>query len=127
MKNHISVLGILLIVVSLLWLFLGLFLTIGVTLISSFLEHFISTTNYISLFETIGIFSKFIGVFFVFLSGVGFYSSVGLFNYNPTSRITSLIICILTLFSFPIGTFIGAYGIYVLINQDTVKLFNKKI
>ena len=52
---------------------------------------------------------------------------IGLLMRKPWSRILVLIIACLDLLNIPIGTAIGAYSIWVLLHEETVKLFAKPV
>jgi len=60
---------------------------------------------------------------FMFLSIPGIIAGIGLLKRKPWARILALIIACIDLIFIPIGTIIGAYGIWVLVHDDTVKLF----
>jgi hypothetical protein len=47
----------------------------------------------------------------------------GLLNFKEWARILTIILAILHLFGFPIGTAIGVYSLWVLFNQQTLPLF----
>jgi hypothetical protein len=46
----------------------------------------------------------------------------GLLTWKPWSRILGIVLSVLHLASFPIGTLIGAYGLWVLTNDETRRL-----
>jgi hypothetical protein len=52
-------------------------------------------------------------------------AGIGLLKRKSWARILALIIACLDLIMIPIGTIIGAYCIWVLVHDDTVKLFDK--
>lgn len=60
---------------------------------------------------------------FMFLSIPGIIAGIGLLKRKSWARILALIIACIDLIFIPIGTLIGAYGIWVLVHDDTVKLF----
>lgn len=47
----------------------------------------------------------------------------GLFGFRPWARILAIILSVLHLFSFPIGTALGAYALWVLLTAETQPLF----
>ena len=53
----------------------------------------------------------------------GFIAGVGLLKLRPWARILTIVLSIFHLFGFPIGTAIGAYCLWVLFNEKTVRLF----
>jgi len=50
----------------------------------------------------------------------------GLLKYKPWARILVLIIACLDLLLIPLGTLIGIYELWVLLNEETTSLFAKK-
>ena len=62
----------------------------------------------------------------VLIAAIGALSLVcgwGLLNYKPWARILGIVLCALSLIKFPIGTAIGIYGLWVLFNKETERLF----
>ena len=66
-----------------------------------------------------------IAVFFITLSVPEIIGGIGLLKHKSWARILVLIIAVLDLFQIPFGTAIGIYTIWVLLNDETVKLFTK--
>lgn len=58
------------------------------------------------------------------LSVLGLVGGIGLMVYKPWARYLVLIIATLGCINIPFGTAKGIYTIWVLIQEDTVKLFN---
>ena len=50
--------------------------------------------------------------------------AVGLLKYKQWGRILILIVSALDLLSFPIGTALGVYSFWALLNEDSQQLFN---
>jgi hypothetical protein len=48
----------------------------------------------------------------------------GLLNYRPWARVIGIILSAISLINIPIGTVVGAYGLWVLLNKETERLFN---
>ena len=49
----------------------------------------------------------------------------GLLNYKPWARILTIVLSVLHLFSFPLGTALGVYGLWVLLKPETEALFRQ--
>ena len=47
----------------------------------------------------------------------------GLYRMRPWSRLAGIVLSIISLLSFPIGTILGIYGLWVLFNKDGQTLF----
>ncbi len=61
--------------------------------------------------------------FFIVFSLPGIVGGIGLLKYQGWARILVLILSFLDLLNFPIGTAVGIYSIWVLLNKKTEKLF----
>lgn len=48
---------------------------------------------------------------------------LGLYRLRPWSRIAGIVLSILSLLAFPVGTALGIYGLWVLFSADGQKLF----
>ena len=66
-----------------------------------------------------------IAVFFITLSVPEIVGGIGLLKHKAWARILVLIIAVLDLFQIPFGTIVGIYTIWVLLNDETAKLFTK--
>jgi len=75
-----------------------------------------------SLLVAIGTFAFFL---MLALSLPNLFAGWGLLNYREWARILTLVLSALHLVSFPIGTILGIYGFYVLLNQQTRPLFHE--
>jgi hypothetical protein len=51
------------------------------------------------------------------------FIGLGLYRLRPWSRIAGIVLSILSLLAFPIGTALGIYGLWVLFSADGQKLF----
>jgi hypothetical protein len=63
------------------------------------------------------------GFFLILTSIPEVIGGFGLLKRRPWARVLVLIIAVLDLFMIPIGTIIGIYELWVLLNEDTAKLF----
>ena len=57
------------------------------------------------------------------LSVPGIIGGIGVLRRQSWARYMVLVLSILDLFSVPIGTAVGAYSIWVLMQEETAKLF----
>lgn len=63
-------------------------------------------------------------LFLIILSLPGLVGGIGLFLRQGWARILTLIVAALGLLNIPIGTALGIYTIWVLVQPETTKLFN---
>ena len=57
------------------------------------------------------------------ISALMVIGGIGLLQHKPWARILVLILACVELIDFPIGTAVGIYSLWVLIQDETVKLF----
>ncbi len=67
-----------------------------------------------------------VGIFLAVISLPGIIGGIYLLKYENWARILVIILGILNLFNFPFGTVLGIYTLYVLLNDETVRLFRKE-
>lgn len=125
LKKHIELLGILHIVfhslgliiaiVVLLLLGGGLIMSCERTLVRGF-----DTVITIYRILAIGVLSL-----VSLLSIVGIIGGIGLLKMRPWGRILALIVGFISLIRIPLGTALGIYTIWVLMNDETIKLFRE--
>ena len=69
----------------------------------------------------------FIGAVLFFLIAVlavpGIIAGIGLLKYRSWARILTIVLSALQLFSVPLGTAVGIYGLWVMLNSETEQLF----
>lgn len=62
-------------------------------------------------------------VLILVLSVPGIVAGWGLLNFKPWARILGIVLSALNLINFPIGTAIGGYGLWVLLNREVEAMF----
>jgi hypothetical protein len=61
---------------------------------------------------------------FLFILGLpSIIGGWGLLNFKPWARVLMIVISVLHLFHIPIGTALGVYGLWVLLSDETRRLF----
>lgn len=66
-----------------------------------------------------GLIAMFVGV----LSLPSLLGGWGLLNYRPWARILVIVLSVLNLMNIPFGTLIGGYSLWVLLNEQTQRIF----
>jgi hypothetical protein len=61
-----------------------------------------------------------------FLSTLALVGGIGLFSYQPWARYLTIVVAALGCLNIPIGTLKGVYALWVLLQDDTIKLFEKE-
>jgi hypothetical protein len=71
---------------------------------------------------------KFIGTFLptmiLLASLLGLIGGIGLLSFQRWARLLVLVMAAIGCLIFPVGTIIGIYSLWVLMQDDTIKLFN---
>jgi len=65
-------------------------------------------------------------ILFGFLATLGLVGGIGLLAYKPWARYIVMVVAALGCLNIPIGTLKGVYTLWVLLQDDTVKLFGNK-
>lgn len=118
MKKHVTVVGALQIGFSSLWLIFA----VGIFFLFGFIRGQVGDDETAqTVLGIIGIaFPAFIGVISLF----GLVGGIAVLSYKGWGRIITIIVSGLGCFFIPIGTLVGVYSIWVMMQDDTVKLFN---
>jgi hypothetical protein len=72
----------------------------------------------------IGITGVALVAFLVVWSLPGIIIGIGLLRLRPWARIGGIVVSLLCLIAFPLGTILGVYGLWVLFSKDTERLFD---
>ncbi len=124
MRKHIRLLGIL----NIVWGSFGLIAAVILMLIFGGIVGIIGMTSGHEPDATIAmpIVSLVGGIIIVILlitSLPAIITGIGLLRMTSWSRIVAIILSVLHLFSIPIGTALGVYGLWVLLSQETASCF----
>ena len=66
---------------------------------------------------------KIVATFAFLMSVPGILSGIGLLKHKEWGRILTLILSVINLLNFPVGTAVGIYCIWALVQDDTIALF----
>ena len=125
MESHVKILGILHIVFGVMGICVALMFvvifglgTLGIAGVAA--QEDPEALLAVPIIAAIG---TFIVVLIVVLSLPGIAAGYGLLNYKPWARILAIVLSAINLLSVPIGTAIGIYGLWVLLNKETEIMF----
>ncbi|KAF0236146.1 MAG: hypothetical protein FD181_2961 [Prolixibacteraceae bacterium] len=118
MEKHIQIVAALRIGCSILGLLIGLLLCSLFFL----LGDFISDPDAQVVFTII---AKVISIVIIILSIPGIIAGIGLLKRKEWARILTLILSVLDLINFPIGTAVGSYSIWALVQPEIIEQFKK--
>ena len=71
----------------------------------------------------IGLAGTGLAIFLLLLGVPGIITGIGLLKLKPWARIVGIVLCAINLINVPFGTLMGAYGLWVLLNSETERLF----
>jgi hypothetical protein len=123
MAQHVKIVGILHIVFGALALLGGVIVLIVMGGVAGFVgasDQSADTQAVVPLLGGIG------GLVFVICLVVGLpglVGGIGLIQYKAWARIVVIVLSALDLFNIPLGTALGIYGFWVLLNKETEQLF----
>lgn len=120
MKKHVTVVGAIHIGFGI----LGLILAIAVFVAINFAREFVQgedVPNMVLKFLSISL-----PILVGFMSTLGLVGGIGLLSYQPWARYLIIVVAALGCLNIPIGTLKGVYSLWVLLQDGTVKLFEKK-
>ena len=125
MTSHVRALAILQIVYASVGLLLGLVVAMlfgGIATLVGFSAPISDSVVAVPVLATIGGVASSI---LIMLSLPRLIAGIGLLKYRSWGRILTIIVSILGLIDFPVGTALGAYGLWVLLHRDTLALFDE--
>lgn len=117
MKQHVSFVGALHIGFGLLGLVGALAIFFGSQFLFEFVEDEPIAQNVLSFV------GNSVALILVFFSSLGIIGGAGLFSFRPWARILVMIVSALNCLNVPIGTAKGIYSLWVLMQPETIELF----
>ncbi len=118
MKKHVSVAAILQIVFG----SLNVIAAMAIAFAFGFVDQFVDDPTAV---KVLGIVGTPLVVLFLLFGGAMIAGGVGLLSCKPWARILTLVMSAVGLLNIPIGTLKGVYIIWVLVQSETVSLFEK--
>ena len=117
MKQHVSFVGALHVGFGI----LGLLGALTVFIIFNFAQGFVEAEPMAE--EIISFLGGTISILIMFFASLGIIGGIGLFSYKPWARILVMIVSAINCLNIPIGTAKGVYSIWVLMQKETMDLF----
>lgn len=119
MEKHVNVVAALHIGLSI----FGISVALIVAIILNFAGSFITDPTAVKIIPIITGIVVWVVIFF---SIPGIIAGIGLFRRKEWARILTLILSVIKLMNIPIGTAVGIYSIWVLVQEETTALFKKQ-
>lgn len=123
METHVKVLAVLYIVMSAIGLLLALLVFFALGTAAGIVGMSAPPDEAAIAVPILGLTGTAIGTFFLILSLPGLIAGWGLLKFRSWARILGIVLAVISLVNIPIGTAVGIYGLWVLLNKDTERLF----
>jgi hypothetical protein len=124
MQTHVKVLGVIYLAVGGLMLLGALFLLLTMGGVAGIVGASADPEDAAIAIPVLGFAGTALALFLGVFALPSLVTGYGLINYKPWARIVGIILSAISLINIPIGTIIGAYGLWVLLNKDTERLFS---
>ncbi|HJR60951.1 MAG TPA: hypothetical protein VJ813_16185 [Vicinamibacterales bacterium] len=126
MQTHVKVLAVLFIVFSA----LGVLAALGMMAVFGSAAGIVGATaegeEAAIAIPIIGITGSFLVIFLLAVSLPGLIAGFGLLSFRPWARILGIVLCAIQLIHIPLGTIFGAYGLWVLLNKESERMFEER-
>jgi hypothetical protein len=116
MEKHINVVAALQIGLSILGILGGIFLFLVLHFTGVLIDNQQAGT-------ILSVIARVLSVFIFICCVPGIIAGAGLFRRKEWARILALIISVIELINFPLGTAVGVYSIWALVQPEIVKMF----
>ena len=116
MEKHVNVVAALHIGLSIFGIVIALIIGVVLGLVGGFIDDPVAN-KILPIIATVAIWVV------ILLSIPGIIAGIGLFKRKEWARILTLILSVIKLLNIPIGTAVGAYSIWVLVQDETTSLF----
>jgi hypothetical protein len=120
MKKHVTVVG----AIHIGFGFIGLIGALGAFFALNFAKGVVGNDEIPSM--VLGFLSISVPLLIGFLSTLGLIGGIGLLSFQTWARYLVIVVAALGCLNIPIGTLKGVYSLWVLLQEDTIKLFNPK-
>jgi hypothetical protein len=124
MAQHVKILGILHIVFGSLGVLAAIFVLMifgGISAVVGLSDH---SSDSLTAIPILGLIGGFVFLLVLVLSLPGLIIGIGLMQFRPWARIAGIVLSALDLVSVPpFGTALGIYGLWVLLNSETERMF----
>jgi hypothetical protein len=123
MTTHVKVLGVLYLAMSALALLAAMVVLLAIGGAAATVGVSAEPQDAAVALPILGLAGTAVGVTLLLLALPGIATGLGLLYFKPWARILGIVLSVLNLINIPLGTIVGAYGLWVLLNKDTERLF----
>lgn len=122
MQTHVKVLAVLFIALSAMGVLAALAL-IAIFGVSAGILGASGDPDAAIALPIIGLTGTALVIFILIVSLPGLIAGWGLLKFRPWARILAIVLCAIHLINIPFGTIMGIYGLWVLLNNETERMF----
>lgn len=123
MQTHVKVLGALYLAVSAFFLLGALMLVLAMGGAAGIVGATAEPEDAAIAIPVLGFAGTALAVFLSVFALPGLATGYGLLQQRPWARILGIVLSAISLINIPFGTLVGIYGLWVLLNKDTERLF----
>jgi hypothetical protein len=125
MESHVKVLAVLRIILGALGVLIGLgvFAVVGGV---AGLVHMDGDDDAGQVVALLGAAGGLVLIIMLVLSVPGIIAGIGLLSFQPWARILTIVLSVLDLMNIPLGTILGVYGLWVLLSNESERLFEPR-
>lgn len=123
MLTHVKVLAVLYLVMSGIGLLFALLIFFALGTAASIVGMSASPQDAAIAVPILGVTGAALSALLLVLALPGLVTGWGLLKLRPWARILGIVLAVISLLNFPIGTAIGIYGLWVLLTKETERLF----
>jgi hypothetical protein len=124
MDTHVRVLGVLYIALGVVELIVAALMMIGLGGAAGIINATADPGEAALAVPILSLVSTFLLTFLILTALPAFITGIGLLYFKPWARILGIVVSAVALLGFPWVTILGIYGLWVLFNKDTERLFS---
>ncbi len=124
MQTHVKVLGVVYLAVGACMLLAAMFLFLTMSGVAGIVGATAEPHDAAIAIPILGFVGTALAAFLILFSVPSLAAGYGLLKLKPWARVVGIILSAISLIKIPIGTIIGAYGLWVLLNTETERLFS---
>ena len=124
METHVKVLGVANLAVGGCMLLAAVFLFLTMGGVAGIVGATAEPQDAAIAIPILGLAGTALAAFLTFFALPSLITGYGLLSFKPWARVVGIVLSAISLVNFPVGTALGAYGLWVLLNKETERLFN---
>lgn len=124
MQTHVKVLGVVYLAVGACMLLAAMFLFLTMGGVAGIVGATAEPQDAAIAIPILGFVGTALAAFLILFSVPSLITGYGLLKFKPWARVLGIVLSAISLIKIPVGTIIGAYGLWVLLNTETERLFN---